>query len=138
MAEHELSGFDGNVAIGTGVAVGLAVTKWAAVHAIDQVKVPPAFGSKYRKTKAGPGEITGSLEGNLVAGASGNKPFDPSGTDFSSFIGVLTLTGESGCTIVGTFLFHNVAIDRGNGALGTVKADFSNAEDDCVVTWAES
>lgn len=143
MARQEVHGFTGSVTLGTGLKIGIDVTGFSAAIEIDQVEIPPAFGSKWKKTVPGAGKVTGTLRGNLVWDDTGTMPFDPDnvgtgGVNWTNFIGTVTLTSATGCTITGTMFFHNVSIDRGNGQLGTIQAQFVNNDDDVDVTWDET
>lgn len=135
MAKKTISGFSGSITLGTGIVVGVDVTGFSCEIDIEEDKIPPAFGSKWNTSAPGAGSVKGTLRGNLAYDAAGTKPFDPSGSDWTAFIGVVTLTSTTGCTITGTMMFNNVKLDRENGKHGTMEASFVNNLDDVAVTW---
>lgn len=139
----EVHGFNGDVTFGTGLTCGALITGFSANLDIDQVEVPPPFGSKMKKTKLGAGKFSGTLRGHLQYNASGSLPFDVSSvgtgkTNWDNMEGSLTLQCEEGCTIVMTASLFNFQIERENGGLATFSCQFANSEDDLVVTWDQT
>lgn len=135
MPRTEITGFSGAADSPTGCKFDIVA--WSATLSIEQIKIPPAFGTKWTKTALGPGEFTGSLRGTVVFDASSTNPMDldASATSWSNLSWSATLTATTGCTFTGTLVLYNIAVERPNGGLMTITADFANAAADMADTW---
>lgn len=118
--------------------VNMGVVDWSATVEVDQINLPPAFGQKWEGHRSGAGRVRGSISGKLRYAAAETAPWTHgTNTDaFSAFTGTATLTATTGCTIVGTLNFSNVAINRSRVGDTTISADFVNYGNDVTVTWA--
>lgn len=135
MAKQEVRGFTGSMTTPTGTkfdVVGYAV----GLH-MDDIVIPAAFGSRWKKHDLGAGELTGSLHGTPTFDAASTNPMNLGTTDWANFKASCVLTFATNCTITCTIAVRDVELTYENGQVAAISANFSNA-DEPVVAWDES
>lgn len=139
----DIAGFGGNFAAASGLAFN--ANEWSATVDIDNIEVPAAFNAKWNGHALGTGRVTGTVNGKAAYNASATKPFPlptaSSNTQSFTALGfesTATLTAATGCTISGTFIFHNIQIRRPHSGYVELTANFANANDDVIITWDET
>jgi len=133
-----IAGFNGAFDSGDGTA-DAAVTSWSATIGIDANKIEPPFGSKWRRTVLGAGEVTGSLTAELQFNAAATAPFTISDADWSSMTGLtILLTADTGCNLTFTGCLFNPTMSYTNGGVAQLTCDFANTGTDAALTWDET
>lgn len=140
----DIAGFGGQFASGNDLVFN--ANEWSATVDIDNIEVPAAFGEKWHGHALGAGRVTGTVTGKVAYNASNTAPIPlPTATgntqSFSAlgFEGTATLTATTGCTLYGTFIFHNVVLRRPHSGYMEITANFANSGSDVIMNaWDET
>lgn len=131
MASKDLSGFNGSVTFPSGA--GGPASKFTVRRRMSQKPTNIYGGDRFSRSRGGMIMISGDISFFLQMGATGSSPnfIDPAADGAS-----LTLTLETGCTLVGVALFPDLTVNHSfeDPAIeGTQSYQFNGA---VAETWA--
>ena len=141
MAAVDLAGYIGS-ATATIPGFGATLDGWSATISMTTA-VFSIFGSPWKSSKLGIGQMTGSVTGTLKFNAANNAPFPDDGAspriiDLQNFVGSTVLTAFTGCTLTATCNYTNVTIGRPDpGGKSEFSADFKS-DGAVALAWDET